>query len=62
MSILVEIVRILAEDIYFYKCLFYNVPSLSDSEKEACIQEAIDSLPAVLETLAKYYEYLNQEN
>lgn len=62
MSILVEIVCILAEDIYFYKCLFYNVPRLSDSEKEKCIQEAIDILPDFLKTLAKYYEYLNQEN
>lgn len=39
----------IAEDIYLQKCLFYDVPSLPDSDKKKCIDEAVEFLPEFLE-------------
>ena len=56
LGVLMGIVLAMAEDIYFSKCMFYNVPCLSDSDKERCIDEAVEALPEVLE----YYEKARQ--
>jgi hypothetical protein len=48
-GVLLGIVLATAENIYISKCMFYNVPALSDSDKEKCIHEAVEVLPEVLE-------------
>jgi len=48
-DVLVGIVLAMAENIYVSKCMFYNVPCLSDTDKEKCIHEAVEVLPEVLE-------------
>lgn len=48
----------IAEDIYFYKCLFYNVPSLSDSDWKKCIDEAVEVLQEVLDNYKRASEFL----
>lgn len=48
----------IAENIYFDKCLFYNVPSLPDSDKKKCIDEAVEVLPEVLEYYKKASEFI----
>ena len=52
MSVLMGVTLSIAEDIYFQKCMFYNVPCLSDSDKKKCIDEAVEIIPELLE----YYE------
>ena len=52
LSALLVLTLSIADDIYFHKCMFYNVPCLSDSDKEKCIDEAVETLPKFLE----YYE------
>ena len=46
----------IAENIYFDKCMFYNVPCLSDYDKKKCIDEAVEILPEVLEYYKKVSE------
>lgn len=49
LGVLMGVVLAMAEDIYFQKCMFYNVPCLSDFDKKKCIDEAVEALPEVLE-------------
>ena len=58
LGVLMGVVLAMAEDIYFRKCMFYNVPCLSDSDKEKCIDEAVEALPEVLEYCKKVSEAL----
>jgi len=55
-GVLLGIVLATAENIYIDKCMFYNVPALSESDKEKCIHEAVEALPAVLEFYRKVFE------
>lgn len=55
-GVLLGIVMATAEDIYFHKCMFYNVPCLSESDKEKCIHEAVEALPEILEFYQKVHE------
>lgn len=52
------IVLVLADEIYFQKCMYFGVPRLSESDKEECVDEAVRALPKFLETYAKYSEAL----
>jgi len=55
-GVLLGIVLATAENIYVSKCMFYNVPSLPDSDKEKCIHEAVEALPEALEFYKKVFE------
>jgi hypothetical protein len=55
-DVLVGIVLATAENIYISKCMFYNVPCLSESDKEKCIHEAVEALPEALEFYKKVFE------
>ena len=55
---LLGIVFVLADEIYFRKCMHLNVARLSETEKKACVDEAIKALPAFLETYKKYRDAL----
>lgn len=56
LSELIGVTYVIAEDIYFRKCLFYNVTRLSDDDKKRCIDEAVEVLPEFLE----YYEKVSE--
>lgn len=56
LSVLLVVTFSIAEDIYFRKCMFYNVPRLSDSDKKNCIDEAVELLPKILEYYKKASE------
>ena len=56
LSLLLGMTFSIAEDIYFRKCMFYNVPCLSDYDKKKCIDEAVETLPKFLE----YYEKVSE--
>lgn len=58
LSALLVLTLSIAEDIYFQKCMFYNVPCLSDSDKNKCIDEAVEALPKFLEYYEKASEIL----
>ena len=58
LSALLVLTLSIAEDIYFHKCMFYNVPCLSDSDKKKCIDEAVEILPKYLEYYKKASEAL----
>ncbi len=58
LSTLLVVTLSIAEDIYFDKCMFYNVPRLSDSDKKKCIDEAVETLPKFLEYCKKASEAL----
>ena len=60
LGVLMGVVLAMAEDIYFRKCLFYNVPCLSDTDKEKCLYEAVEALPEVLEFYEKAHEALDE--
>lgn len=51
---LLEIIIILADIAYFQKCMFLNTPELSESNKKACIKEAIKELPTFLKLYEQY--------
>ena len=58
LSVLLVAALSIAEDIYFQKCMFYNVPCLSDYDKKKCIDEAVEALPKFLEYYEKASEFL----
>lgn len=58
LSSLLLLTLYIAENIYFDKCMFYNVPRLSDSDKKKCIDEAVEVLPEFLEYYKKASEVL----
>ena len=53
---LIEVVAVLADEIYFRKCLFYGIPKLPKSDEDECILEAVAILPEFLETYKRYHE------
>ena len=55
-GVLLGIVLAMAENIYIDKCMFYNVPALSESDKEKCIHEAVEALPEVLDFYQKVFQ------
>ena len=54
------IVAVLADEIYFRKCMFYNVSELSKAEEDACIQEAVEVLPAFMKTFSECSKALKE--
>ncbi len=58
LSALLVLTLSIAENIYFDKCMFYNVPCLSDYDKKKCIDEAVEILPEFLEYYEKASEVL----
>jgi hypothetical protein len=55
---LLGIIYVLAEEIYFQKCMYFNVPRLSESDKKECVDEAVRALPEFLEAYSKYSDAL----
>ena len=58
LSALLVLTLSIADDIYFQKCTFYNVPCLSDYDKKKCIDEAVETIPKFLEYYKKASEAL----
>lgn len=61
LPVLLVVTFSIAEDIYFDKCMFYNVPSLPDSDKKKCIDEAVEVLPEFLEYYKKASEAIESK-
>lgn len=58
LSVLLVLTFSIADNIYFDRCMFYNVPGLSNSDKKKCIDEAVEVLPEVLEYYKKASEII----
>jgi hypothetical protein len=52
-----SIVAMLANEIYFQKCVFFSVSELPHDEERDCLIKAVQILPAFLETYKKYVDF-----